>query len=124
MVLGAVYGSAVPEFCDVENVLLYNVGASSFAAIAAAGIRVERSDVCPAPPVPLAGVARHYFRYVPCSAADASRPGHAGASREQLMAQLERLRADLRGVDREQDDDLVLEVMDFVSGWCSPHMRT
>lgn len=46
-----------------------------------------------------------------------------GASRENVLAQLEQLRADLRARDRENDEDVVLEVMDFVTGFCSPNMR-
>jgi hypothetical protein len=54
----------------------------------------------------------------------AERELEAGASREQLVAALEELRGDLRRVGgRDEDDDVVLEVMDFVNGWCSPHMR-
>lgn len=47
----------------------------------------------------------------------------AGVPREQILSQLEELRADLRHSDREVDEDVVLEVMDFLTGWSSPHMR-
>jgi hypothetical protein len=43
--------------------------------------------------------------------------------RERVISQLEALRRDLRAVGREADDDVVLEVLDFVTGWCSPHVR-
>jgi Asp-tRNA(Asn)/Glu-tRNA(Gln) amidotransferase A subunit family amidase len=46
-----------------------------------------------------------------------------GVPRERLIAQLEDLRADLRASGREDDEDVVLEVMDFLTGWSSPHMR-
>jgi hypothetical protein len=46
-----------------------------------------------------------------------------GTTREQVIAQLEELRADLRELGRGDDEDLVLEAMDFVTGWCSPHVR-
>jgi hypothetical protein len=65
-VLAAMYGSPDREPCDVENVLLYNVGARALRVVAAHGLRLERSYVCPEPPVPLAGTARHYMRYA-CS---------------------------------------------------------
>ena len=29
----------------------------------------------------------------------------------------------MREANRETDEDVVLEVMDFLTGWCSPHMR-
>jgi hypothetical protein len=47
----------------------------------------------------------------------------AGMPREQVIAQLEELRSDLRQRGREDDDDVVLEVLDFVTGWSSPHVR-
>jgi hypothetical protein len=47
----------------------------------------------------------------------------AGVPRERLVAELEDLRADLRRSSREDDEDVVLEVMDFLTGWSSPHMR-
>lgn len=64
-VLAAMYGSPEAGACDVENVLLYNVGPRAFAVIAAHGLRLERSYICPEPPVALDGVARHYVRYAP-----------------------------------------------------------
>jgi len=47
----------------------------------------------------------------------------AGVPRERILGQLEELRADLRRSGREDDENLVLEVMDFLIGWSSPHMR-
>jgi len=40
---------------------------------------------------------------------------HAG----RVVAKLEALRTGLN----DSDDDVVLEVLDFVTGWCSPHAR-
>jgi hypothetical protein len=47
----------------------------------------------------------------------------SGVPREHVIAQLEALRSDLREDGRDADDDVVLEVLDFVTGWCSPQMR-
>jgi len=44
-------------------------------------------------------------------------------SRREILGQLESLRIELRGSARPEDEDVVLNVMDFVSGWTSPHMR-
>ena len=46
-----------------------------------------------------------------------------GYQQESLAEELEALRSELRTAGREQDEDTVLEVMDFLTGWCSPHMR-
>jgi hypothetical protein len=46
-----------------------------------------------------------------------------GVSRAEVLGQLESLRIELRGVGREDAEDVVLDVMDFVSGWSSPHMQ-
>jgi hypothetical protein len=46
-----------------------------------------------------------------------------GVARERLQEQLEALRARLRHEGREEDEDVVLEVLDFLSGWSSPHLR-
>jgi len=43
--------------------------------------------------------------------------------REVVLSQLEELRARLRMDGMDAQEDAVLEVMDFVTGWCSPHMR-
>ena len=42
-----------------------------------------------------------------------------GTPREQVVAKLEALRSGLT----DSDEDVVLEVLDFVTGWCSPHVR-
>lgn len=46
-----------------------------------------------------------------------------GVPREQLVGELEELRLDLRRSGRQEDEDVVLEVMDFLTGFSSPHMR-
>jgi hypothetical protein len=46
-----------------------------------------------------------------------------GVSRAEVLGQLESLRIELRGSGREAAEDVVLDVMDFVSGWSSPHMQ-
>lgn len=46
-----------------------------------------------------------------------------GVSRSEVFGQLESLRIELRGSDREAEEDVLLDVMDFVSGWSSPHMQ-
>ena len=46
-----------------------------------------------------------------------------GFSHAELLAQLEKYRDTLRAAERETDEDVILDVMDFLTGWCSPHMR-
>ena len=46
-----------------------------------------------------------------------------GVSRREVLGQLESLRLELRGGEKPEDEDVVLDVMDFVSGWSSPHMK-
>ena len=46
-----------------------------------------------------------------------------GASVQSVLAELEQLRVPLRRSNRPEYEDMVLEVMDFVSGWASPHVR-
>ena len=46
-----------------------------------------------------------------------------GHSHESLTDELETLRTTLLDEGREADEDVVLEVMDFLTGWCSPHQR-
>lgn len=45
------------------------------------------------------------------------------ADRDVVLAELEALRGQLRSEGRDDLEDVVLEVMDFVAGWCSPHVR-
>lgn len=47
----------------------------------------------------------------------------AGHSRDILLGELERLAIELRRQDREADEDAVLDVTDFLSGWASPQMK-
>lgn len=46
-----------------------------------------------------------------------------GYSRETLLDELEQFRTVLRGSGRGDGEDLVLEAMDFLVGWSSPHMK-
>lgn len=46
-----------------------------------------------------------------------------GHDRERVLDDLDRFRDGLRATGRDQDEDTVLDVMDFVVGWCSPHVR-
>jgi hypothetical protein len=62
--------------------------------------------------------------------AAALEPTHSGReerndpdSREELLEALERIRLNLREKGRSDIEDIVLDVMDFVTGWSSPHMR-
>ncbi|MDQ4071013.1 MAG: hypothetical protein M3203_16315 [Actinomycetota bacterium] len=45
-----------------------------------------------------------------------------GSTREQIRNELEQLRRQLQAESREADEDIVLEVLDLIEGWCSPHM--
>jgi hypothetical protein len=46
-----------------------------------------------------------------------------GQTREALLEQLEHARQQLRQTNRETNEDAVMDVMDFLVGWCSPHMQ-
>lgn len=48
---------------------------------------------------------------------------HQGAARNDLLLHMEALRNQLQKDQREADEDAVLDVMDFLVGWCSPHME-
>ena len=45
-----------------------------------------------------------------------------GYEREAVATKLESFRRLLQQGGRDADEDVVLEVMDFLAGWCSPHM--
>jgi hypothetical protein len=46
-----------------------------------------------------------------------------GHEREAILDDFERFRLVLQAAGRDSDEDVVLEVMDFVVGWCSPQLR-
>ena len=46
-----------------------------------------------------------------------------GHERDAIAADLESFRSLLQESGRDEDEDIVLEVIDFLAGWCSPHMR-
>jgi hypothetical protein len=46
-----------------------------------------------------------------------------GQTREAVFELLERARQQLQQADREIDEDAVMDAMDFLVGWCSPHMK-
>ncbi len=43
--------------------------------------------------------------------------------RDELLELLEEIRLQLREEGKSEIEDVVLDVMDFVTGWSSPHMR-
>lgn len=46
-----------------------------------------------------------------------------GHDREAILDYLEQFRKTLQASDRDADEDVVLEVMDFLVGWSSPHAK-
>jgi hypothetical protein len=46
-----------------------------------------------------------------------------GQTRESILELLEGTRQQLRKSNRETDEDAVMDGMDFLVGWCSPHMN-
>ncbi len=46
-----------------------------------------------------------------------------GRDQASLVAELEAFRTMLQAEGRDNDEDIVLDVMDFVVGFCSPHMK-
>ena len=46
-----------------------------------------------------------------------------GIGREPLLGKFEEVRQQLRREDREADEDAVMDVLEFLTGWCSPHTR-
>ena len=47
----------------------------------------------------------------------------AGVTQESLLDGLKHLRKEFREAGDDEAEDAILEVMDYVVGWCSPHMR-
>jgi hypothetical protein len=46
-----------------------------------------------------------------------------GQDQATVLGTFEQARQELREAKREKDEDVVMEVMDFLTGWCSPHMK-
>jgi hypothetical protein len=46
-----------------------------------------------------------------------------GQDRDSVYELFESARAALREADREADEDAVMDVMDFLTGWCSRQMK-
>src|SRR5262245_59245173 len=46
-----------------------------------------------------------------------------GYGKASVVEMFEKARQQLRQAGRETDEDVVLDVLDFLVGWCSPHMR-
>lgn len=46
-----------------------------------------------------------------------------GRSRDSLLGELEQLVNELRRQHREADEDAVLDVTDFLTGWAAPHTK-
>lgn len=46
-----------------------------------------------------------------------------GATPDVVCRRFEQVRQELRDAGREVDEDAIMDVMDFLTGWCSPHMR-
>ena len=51
------------------------------------------------------------------------RARESGVARDVVERQLRALREHLQRAGRDEDEDVVLEVMDFLAGWSSPHMK-
>ncbi len=45
-----------------------------------------------------------------------------GQDQAAILALFEQARQQLRQEGRDREEDVLLEVMDFLAGWCSPHM--
>lgn len=46
-----------------------------------------------------------------------------GSSEAAVTALFDHARLQLRADGREPDEDIVTDAMDFIVGWCSPHMK-
>jgi hypothetical protein len=46
-----------------------------------------------------------------------------GRTHDEVLADFEAVRSQLRDAGRKADEDAVVDVMDFIVGWCSPHMK-
>jgi len=63
-ILYAFYSSRLQEYCDVENILLYNVGSGPFAHLCRKGLLIERKfELPPDCPSQLSSAPLHYHYY-------------------------------------------------------------
>jgi hypothetical protein len=46
-----------------------------------------------------------------------------GSDKATILELFEQERQRLRATHREADEDAIMDVMDFLVGWCSPHMK-
>jgi len=46
-----------------------------------------------------------------------------GLSSDSILQLFEQARRQLREQGREQEEEVIMEIMDFLVGWCSPHMK-
>lgn len=82
--LHAVYASLDRSFCDVENVLLYNVGMATFAGKLSSGLQIERSFAVPPAPEAKHTPFAHYHRY----GSVAAEPGFEEWTSKNLVAEV------------------------------------
>ena len=47
----------------------------------------------------------------------------SGVDNSCILAGLEELRREWREAQNESGEDAVMDVMDYVVGWCAPHVR-
>ncbi len=47
----------------------------------------------------------------------------ASYDRQVMIENLTAFALELRAAEREADEDVVFDVLDFLTGWCSPHMK-
>lgn len=79
--LHAVYSTGSPDFCDAENVLIYNVGPSRFTRLAARRLTFERAPVVPDCSATLSGPPLHHHGYTTSGG-----PGFAHWRTDKLIA--------------------------------------
>lgn len=85
--LHATYSSSAAGACDIENVLLYNVGPGTFRQLAGTALVIERATYRPRCPEALEHYARHYVAYS-VTAETGFRHWHPGAQLATVGARL------------------------------------
>ena len=72
-------------------------------------VRIEEGLLGPAPHERLAAIAIEL--------------SSDGLGQDEILQIFESFRAELRLADRKTDEDVLMDVMDRICGWCSPHVR-